>query len=310
VNSRSRITSSNERPAFMACTSGTLFGVLTSPKRDALGVGVILLPGGAINNTAFGRNRVGVSLARRLATRGFHVMRFDYHGIGDSDGESVFRLDEPFVEDVRAVVTWMRSSQIERFVLVGTCFGARTALAAAVDIPGIMGLVLSSMPVLVDPHERRVSEWSFVRYVATNLSLEKLRRLRSVSARRRFATLVVRRARLVTQLLGHKQAVKTRVRSVSPAVVGALGRIVEKHTEVLFLFGAGDPSYQHFKEAERGELGTILSTAVPPVEVRSDLDGALHVFTDLSSQRTFVDVIDEWLGRGDRLATWTGMDSA
>jgi hypothetical protein len=64
---------------------------------------------------------------------------------------------------------------------------------------------------------------------------------------------------------------------------------------------------QHFKEAEKGGLGNNLSNANPPMEVRSDLDGALHVFTALSSQRTLIEVIDGWLAGGDRQATWTGM---
>ena len=79
-----------------------------------------------------GPRRTQVRLARRLAAAGLHGVRFSYHGVAESSGQSeeIVRLDQPFVEDVDAVVRWLAGRDL-RPVLVGNCFGARTALSFA-----------------------------------------------------------------------------------------------------------------------------------------------------------------------------------
>ena len=76
-------------------------------------------------------------------------MRFSYHGIAESGGEpdEIVRLDRPYVADTRAAVGWATDEGL-RSVLIGNCFGARTALATAARVPGaVAGLVLSVPPV-------------------------------------------------------------------------------------------------------------------------------------------------------------------
>ncbi|MDP8957906.1 MAG: alpha/beta fold hydrolase, partial [Actinomycetota bacterium] len=144
MSERLLVSASEEIPVFFPAGGETLFGILTRPVGEPKGVGVVLL---AVRAT-FHRNRVAVLLARRLAGLGFHVLRFDYHGLADSSGTATFHLDQPFVEDVEGAVRRMRQEGVERFVLVGQCFGARTALAAAARLDGIAGVVLVALPVL------------------------------------------------------------------------------------------------------------------------------------------------------------------
>ncbi len=82
-------------------------------------------------------------LAARLAQAGFHVLRFDYFGCGDSAGDDQHgRLDE-WVRNVRSAVDVIRRrTRVENVCLVGLRLGAALALLAAAEQPDVKSLVL------------------------------------------------------------------------------------------------------------------------------------------------------------------------
>jgi pimeloyl-ACP methyl ester carboxylesterase len=138
-------TTANETPVFFPAGDQTLFGVLTRPTSEPNGRVVVFLAGGG---HTFLHRRVAVRLSRRVAEMGFHGFRFDYHGVGDSSGEVTgYRLDRPFVDDLMGAVRWLRAQGFNDFIVVGSCFGARTALAAAPQIEGLERLVLLNLHV-------------------------------------------------------------------------------------------------------------------------------------------------------------------
>src|SRR5574341_346327 len=93
-----------EVPVFFPVKGEQLFGVLSIPEGASRGTGVIQLVGGSfIPGTNI--NRVAVRLARTLAARGFHVLRFDYHGVGECTGSiDAYHLDAPFTSDLEGAV--------------------------------------------------------------------------------------------------------------------------------------------------------------------------------------------------------------
>lgn len=145
-------------PVFFPAGGERLFGVFTAPSGDAHGTAVTMLTGGGYI-TSTHRNRLYVRLARRLAGLGYHSMRFDYRGTGESTGTiDGFLLDQPFVEDVLGAVEWVEGQGVVRHVLVGSCFGARTALAAADHVSGLDSAVLLSAPVRDIRYEKMTEE--------------------------------------------------------------------------------------------------------------------------------------------------------
>lgn len=67
------------------CAGAALQGVLACPARPAA-TGVLIVVGGPQYRA--GSHRQFVLLARRLATAGYAVLRFDVRGMGDSEGEA------------------------------------------------------------------------------------------------------------------------------------------------------------------------------------------------------------------------------
>jgi len=86
-------------------------------------------------------------LAERLADAGFHVLRLDYHGTGDSSGgdRDPDRV-AAWLDSVRAGISWFEThTGVKRIVLFGTRFGALMALAAA-GLRSVDALVLFAPP--------------------------------------------------------------------------------------------------------------------------------------------------------------------
>ncbi len=142
------VDSQSELPLYFPAGDDTLFGIVTQTDA-ATGDGAILLTGGGATAPSTNRNRVSVHLARRLATRGFSTLRFDYHGIGESGGvlAGAPKVDEPYLIDLDGAASVIREHGAERITLIGSCFGARTALAAGPEVSDIAGVVMVSPPL-------------------------------------------------------------------------------------------------------------------------------------------------------------------
>jgi exosortase A-associated hydrolase 1 len=109
-----------------------------SPGRD---IGVVIVVGGPQYRT--GSHRQFVLLARDLARDGIPVLRFDYRGMGDSDGEA--RSFESIDDDIAAAIAALkRESGVARVVLWGLCDGASAALMYAARDRRVAGIVAAN----------------------------------------------------------------------------------------------------------------------------------------------------------------------
>jgi len=151
------MSASVEPVVFPNAAGQRLVGILHRPETNrAPGTAILLLSPGIKGRVA--PHRLYVKLARKLCNAGFTVMRFDFYGLGDSEGE----LDETLVADVYASVAsarymddtvaamdWMQGEhRIERFVLCGLCGGAITGMFAGARDPRVDALVGFGIPVV------------------------------------------------------------------------------------------------------------------------------------------------------------------
>lgn len=121
-----------------------LFGILHLPENDhPIDSVVLMIVGGA--QTRIGSHRMYVQLARFLCRNGLPVMRFDYEGLGDSEGDFVgFEYAGP---SIRAAIDtlYLSFSSLQRVVIWALCDGATAAiLYAPSDAERISSLVLAN----------------------------------------------------------------------------------------------------------------------------------------------------------------------
>lgn len=122
------------------CEGAQLVGVLHQPAQLTRTFGVLVIVGGP--QYRVGSHRQFVLLARTLAQAGYPVLRFDYRGMGDSEGE--LRGFEHVASDVRCAIDALleRVPQLRAVVLWGLCDGASAACFYAASDARVRGLAL------------------------------------------------------------------------------------------------------------------------------------------------------------------------
>jgi pimeloyl-ACP methyl ester carboxylesterase len=87
-------------------------------------------------------HRVMVNYARFLASQGIPVLRFDYYGDGESDGRFEEASVSSRVADILDAAEFCRSrAGVRRIFLLGLCYGAVMALAAAAKSDSIASVI-------------------------------------------------------------------------------------------------------------------------------------------------------------------------
>jgi uncharacterized protein len=136
-----------------------LFGMLHEPAQPRCSdTAVLLLSPGVKMRVA--PHRLYNKMTEHFLSLGFPVFRFDFHGLGDSEGEAPERLLADlygatqvgrYIADTIAAMDWyQRERGISRFIASGLCGGALTGLLTAERDPRIVSLLSLSIPVILD----------------------------------------------------------------------------------------------------------------------------------------------------------------
>ncbi|MFT4628620.1 MAG: putative OsmC-like protein/pimeloyl-ACP methyl ester carboxylesterase [Myxococcota bacterium] len=86
------------------------------------------------------------AIAEALAARGFGVLRFDFTGLGQSEGDFADSNFSSDVADVVAAAAWLRENQSAPVLVVGHSLGGAAMLAAAGHIPEVAAVVTVGAP--------------------------------------------------------------------------------------------------------------------------------------------------------------------
>jgi alpha/beta superfamily hydrolase len=296
-------TTHDETPFFYEAGGEVLFGIVTTPTREPKGIGAVILSGGSFIG-ATNRNRLSVRIARYLAALGYHAVRIDYHGVGESTGDfDEYSLERLFVDDVLGAVRHLEEEHgLREFAFVGTtCFGSRTALSTAGQIGALHSLALFATPLrdfldIQDPEVTSVSH-----YVRRLSAREIMRGLRSAERRRRYFWIARVKARgLVRRLLPRRRHAPTQSGDgMSPHFYGPLRELVERRVPVLLAYGVEDDFYRDFRAARSGaRLSALLDAADSPITVRTAPDN-IHGLIHIASQDAVVKLAQDWFGELD-----------
>ena len=160
-----------EEPLTFGVGGRRLIGILHRPDAADAARGVVILVGGP--QYRLGSHRQFVLLARELGRQGIPALRFDFSGMGDSDGEH--RGFDNAGDDIRGAIDRLQALQpsVREVSLWGLCDAASAALIYAPGDPRVTRLVLlnpwvrtsegQAQAYLDRYYGRRLLSWTFWR---------------------------------------------------------------------------------------------------------------------------------------------------
>jgi hypothetical protein len=123
-----------ESPFFFENKGYNIFGILHSPSKRHINAGFVLCYPAVFEGPSDFYRQIYATFARKLASIGYYILRFNYMGTGDSAGNFEDATVESRVSDImRAIVLLKEKSGIRRIGLLGMGLGATWAGLAAVE---------------------------------------------------------------------------------------------------------------------------------------------------------------------------------
>jgi uncharacterized protein len=288
-----------------------LFGILHTPPERSHDLGVIVLSPGV--KMRVGPQRLYKGLADQCVRLGLPVFRFDFYGLGDSEGTLTEDLLRDlynhievgrFVNDALDAMDWMETHcGTKRFILSGLCGGAITGLLAGSRDARVAGLLaLGITPVLAS----RAAEAS--RYMtAGELQQSRRRYMRRLLSPEAWFRLLTLKAdyrligRFITEPFRRRVSSPTAAPAVPPEddnanrlFPPAFFSMLDAKRPMLLVFGGVDRLLFEFEEKFVARHKTKLAEAAPLYQVHSVKD-ANHVLSLPEWQAEMLQVADRWL---------------
>lgn len=136
---------SGERFAFPGAGGQTLDGRLEQPAGAAIGTALF-----AHCFTCTKQSKAATRIARALAGAGWRVLRFDFTGLGDSEGEFANAGFVTNVDDVAAAAAALDQAGDPVDLLVGHSLGGAAVIAAAERVPNARAVAVIGAPFHVE----------------------------------------------------------------------------------------------------------------------------------------------------------------
>jgi exosortase A-associated hydrolase 1 len=270
----------HERVLRFLCQGCSLIGILHVPD-EPLTRGVLIVTGGP--QYRIGSHRQFVLLARHLASHHVPVMRFDYRGMGDSEGD--MRDFESIQDDLEAAIGEFFATMpaMQEVVLWGLCDGATAAAFHAWNDPRITGLVLANPWVRTDQGEAR-----------TTLRHYYLRRVRDPEfwrklARGRFGLVAALRSLRQLTIAARQPAIQ--VEALPDRLYHALQRY---RGRVLIILSGADLGAREFMALPRQHAHWRALLTAPRVQ-QAVIEDANHTFARQTWRDEVADLCTRWI---------------
>jgi exosortase A-associated hydrolase 1 len=273
------------------CRDAQLYGIASVPRQPAAR-GVLIVVGGPQYRA--GSHRQFTLLARSLAVQGIAAMRFDYRGMGDSEGPA--RTFEDVDEDLRAAIDSFQQAvpAVREVVIWGLCDAASAAMFYAAHDPRVTGLVLlNPWARTTDGHAKATLKHYYRGRLLDAAVWKKI-----ASGRFDFAAAGATLVRLAGAALRPRPAAVAGAGQCALALPERmLDGLSRFHGRVLLIISPADLTAQEFLDMTKASPPWQRLLADPRV-TRHALDGADHTF----SRRIWRDQVSNWTGNW--VASW------
>lgn len=289
-----------------------LFGVLHTPADPRPGdlIVVLLSPGVKMR---VGPQRLYVELAEVLGEMGLSVLRFDSHGLGDSEGtlpeeqlRDVYNHIQigRYVEDTIDAMDWIQETcGPRRFLLAGLCGGAITGLLAGERDSRVVGLLALGIPTALAGLTADTSRYMTLGQLEASQKMY-VKRLASPRAWFRLLTFQTDNrliwkmlAQRMRQLLGSRpepQSVAPEDDNANPLFPRAVFKMLSSRRPMLLLFGGADRLHFEYEEKFACRHRDRLAALPPLVDVHV-IESANHVLSLAEWRKEMVEHSTRWL---------------
>jgi len=272
-----------ERALVFDCGGARLYGILSLPAGKAPATrGVLVVVGGPQYRA--GSHRQFTLLARDLAQDGVPVLRFDYRGMGDSEG--AIRPFDEVEDDLRAALDAFMAAVpgLREVVLWGLCDAASAIGMYAARDPRVAGLVLLNPWVRTEDGLARATLRHYYRARLRDPVFWKQLLRGGLDWRRSLASLLalLRKARGTPSPAGAAATTASLPERMRAGLQDFRG-------QVLLVISGADLTAREFcdlADADRAWKGVL----APPRVTRRQIDDADHTF----SRRAWRDQVARW----------------
>jgi pimeloyl-ACP methyl ester carboxylesterase len=261
-----------------------LVGVIAEPNSNIQTKdlpGVLLWNAGLLHKV--GPHRLFVNMARRLATLGFLVFRFDVSGKGDSETQRDGRPEtERTLADIRDAMDFLsKQKSIDRFVLIGLCSGADEAFPVAVAEKRVAGLVLldgfgyRTLGYYLHHYGPRIFKLDvWLRFLKGNIETI-LKAVRNDGGRN------FERGRIFVREFPPKEKIGTELK-----------QLVARQVYLLFIYSEGASNYYNYRNQVRDMFRSVDFRNRLEVEYFKEAD---HTYTSVGARNKLVTTVCDWM---------------
>jgi uncharacterized protein len=292
-----------------------LFGVLHTPAGRPPGDLVMLLLSPGVKMRV-GPQRLYLDIADAVLQLGISVLRFDFHGLGDSEGtlpeeqlRDVYNHIEVgrYVNDTIDAMDWMQQTYgARRFLVSGLCGGAITGLLTGERDSRVVGLLgLGITPVLA-ARSADTSRYMTVGQLEASQQMY-LKRLFNPRAWLRLLTFqadykLIRKMAVhwlrkrVARPVPTPSAPPPEDDNANPLFPPAFFKMLSTKRPMLLVFGGADRLHFEYEEKFLSRHRDKLAELPPLVDVHV-IEGANHVLSLRQWQQQLLDLSSAWMRR-------------
>lgn len=289
-----------------------LFGILHLPsEQDRQKVGIILLSPGVKMRVA--PHRLYNDMAESFLSEGYAVLRFDFWGLGDSEGEIDDRLLAEFYgkvqvglykSDTVAAMDWFANEYgISEFLLAGLCGGAITGLLTAAEDTRVKGLIGLGVPVILDNAEIDANQYVTVGQLRS-LRRGYLQRLLSWKSWLRLLTFRTDFSLLFRSLMSaskpkpkkttDKPATTNIPDNFNPLFPDALFKMTHQGRPVCFIFSGADRLHYEYEEKFVARYKAEIDGCEGNLETHL-IENANHILSSPEHKAEMLQIVQNWL---------------
>lgn len=283
----------HERPTVFECDGDRLVGIIAQPEHP-VDTCVVIIVGGPQYRA--GSHRQFTLLARQLAGQGIASIRFDYRGMGDSEGD--MRNFEDIDADIRAAIDTVMKQvpDIKKIALWGLCDAASAALYYGHTDPRVKGMVLLNPWVHTETGAVRARLKHY--YLARLLSKAFWARL--ISGKVRLGETIGDLAKSARQISAENVASPTPSGNPRHGRPGYIDRMLyglkQFKGKTRFILSANDLTAQEFESLLSTEVSWRKSCTNSGAAI-TKLYGANHTFARRDWRNQVTDWTVDWINR-------------